>query len=87
MSSDLSVLRRIKLTLLFVSELDDLPLKKRYPLNYFIVVLAFLIFDIGKIDYTIDHLVKAVNRLRDISPLWEMVQEGIDLKTIQWSQH
>lgn len=25
-------------------------------------------------------------RLREMSPLWEMVQEGIDLKTIEWSQ-
>jgi hypothetical protein len=25
--------------------------------------------------------------LRDLSPLWEMHQEGIDIKTINWSQH
>ena len=31
--------------------------------------------------------VKHVERLREMSPLWEMVQEGIDLKTIQWSGH
>lgn len=30
--------------------------------------------------------VRHVKRLREMSPLWEMVQEGIDLKTIQWSQ-
>jgi len=29
----------------------------------------------------------AVSRLRDISPLWEMAQEGIDLDSIKWSQH
>jgi len=40
-----------------------------------------------EIDYAIDNLSKAVQRLRDMSPLWEMVQEGVDLKTIQWSQH
>jgi len=40
-----------------------------------------------EIDYTIEHLVRAVNRLRDISPLWEMVQEGIDIKSIKWTQH
>lgn len=28
-----------------------------------------------------------VTRLREMSPLWEMVQEGIDLKSIQWTQH
>ena len=31
-------------------------------------------------------LAKHVQRLRDMSPLWEMVQEGIDLKEIQWTQ-
>lgn len=39
-----------------------------------------------EIDFTIDLLTKHVGRLRDMSPLWEMVQEGIDLKTIQWTQ-
>jgi len=34
-----------------------------------------------------DLTVEQVTRLREMSPLWEMVQEGIDLKTIQWSQH
>ncbi|ORX51861.1 cysteine desulfurase [Piromyces finnis] len=38
-----------------------------------------------EIDYVIDKLVKQVKRLRDISPLWEMHQEGIDLDSIQWS--
>lgn len=28
-----------------------------------------------------------VNKLREMSPLWEMVEEGIDMKTIQWAQH
>ncbi|VDN00800.1 unnamed protein product [Thelazia callipaeda] len=40
-----------------------------------------------EIDYTADVCIKEVNRLRDMSPLWEMVQEGIDLKSIEWSQH
>ena len=39
-----------------------------------------------EIDYTVDKLVKSVRKLREMSPLWEMVQEGIDLKTITWSQ-
>ena len=39
-----------------------------------------------EIDDTIDLLDKHVGRLRDMSPLWEMVQEGIDLKTIEWTQ-
>ena len=40
-----------------------------------------------EIDYCIEKTVSSVNKLRDLSPLWEMVQEGIDLKTIQWTQH
>ncbi|XP_026463957.1 probable cysteine desulfurase, mitochondrial [Ctenocephalides felis] len=42
---------------------------------------------IEEIDYTADKCIKHVQRLREMSPLWEMVQEGIDLKNIQWSQH
>lgn len=40
-----------------------------------------------EVDYTADKCVAEVERLRNMSPLWEMVQEGIDLKTIKWSQH
>jgi cysteine desulfurase len=39
-----------------------------------------------EIDYSIDLIKSSVARLREMSPLWEMVQEGMDLKTIQWSQ-
>jgi len=39
-----------------------------------------------EVDFVLDLLVKHVERLREMSPLWEMVQEGIDLKEIQWSQ-
>ncbi|WP_207216272.1 IscS subfamily cysteine desulfurase [Candidatus Finniella inopinata] len=40
-----------------------------------------------EIDLTIEKVVKAVERLREMSPLWEMAQEGIDLKSIQWAAH
>ena len=40
-----------------------------------------------EIDYTIDCVTEAVNKLRDMSPLWEMFKEGIDLKSVQWSEH
>jgi cysteine desulfurase len=40
-----------------------------------------------EIDYAINHVKEAVNKLRDMSPLWEMFKEGIDLKTIQWAEH
>ncbi|EJU00779.1 cysteine desulfurase [Dacryopinax primogenitus] len=41
----------------------------------------------AEIDFVIDRIVGVVTKLRDMSPLWEMVQEGIDLETIDWSQH
>jgi len=39
-----------------------------------------------EIDFVVDLLEKHVSRLREMSPLWEMVQEGIDIKEIKWSQ-
>lgn len=50
-------------------------------------------FSIGRftteeeIDFTVDLLHKQIGRLREMSPLWEMVQEGIDLNTVQWAAH
>ncbi|CAH2066862.1 unnamed protein product, partial [Iphiclides podalirius] len=40
-----------------------------------------------EVDYTAEKTIKHVLRLREMSPLWEMVQEGVDIKTIKWSQH
>jgi len=40
-----------------------------------------------EIDYTIDLLRKKIGKLRELSPLWEMHQEGIDLNTVQWAAH
>lgn len=40
-----------------------------------------------EIDYVVRETVKTVTRLRELSPLWEMVQEGIDIGSINWSQH
>jgi cysteine desulfurase len=40
----------------------------------------------AEVDFVADLCVRHVNRLREMSPLWEMVQEGIDLKSIQWTQ-
>jgi cysteine desulfurase len=39
------------------------------------------------VDYAIEHIVQAVKRLREMSPLWEMAQEGIDIKSIEWADH
>ncbi|XP_020279930.1 cysteine desulfurase, mitochondrial [Pseudomyrmex gracilis] len=40
-----------------------------------------------EVDYTAENTIREVKRLRDMSPLWEMVQDGVDLKTIKWAQH
>jgi cysteine desulfurase len=42
---------------------------------------------VEEIDFTIAQVTDVVNRLRAMSPLWDMVQAGIDLSTIQWSEH
>lgn len=39
-----------------------------------------------EVDFVMELLEQHVGRLREMSPLWEMVQEGIDLKEIQWTQ-
>jgi cysteine desulfurase len=39
-----------------------------------------------EIDYAIQLCKRHVERLREMSPLWEMVQEGVDISKIQWSQ-
>ncbi|KAK4983569.1 cysteine desulfurase [Elasticomyces elasticus] len=41
----------------------------------------------GEIDYVVDAVTKRVGFLRELSPLWELVQEGVDLNSIEWSQH
>ena len=41
----------------------------------------------AEIDFVIDVVVKSVERLRTLSPLWEMHQEGIDINSIQWTPH
>lgn len=40
-----------------------------------------------EIDYAINHVKTAVDKLRQMSPLWEMFKEGIDLKSVQWQEH
>ncbi|MFM7242112.1 MAG: IscS subfamily cysteine desulfurase [Opitutia bacterium] len=40
-----------------------------------------------EIDYAISTIQQNVAKLRDLSPLWEMYQDGVDLNTIQWTAH
>jgi cysteine desulfurase len=40
-----------------------------------------------QIDYAIGHVKEAVTKLREMSPLWEMFKEGVDLSKIEWAEH
>ncbi len=40
-----------------------------------------------EVDYAIKLLHEKIGKLRELSPLWEMVQEGVDLNTVQWAAH
>jgi cysteine desulfurase len=40
-----------------------------------------------EVDYAIKKVVSTVKKLRDLSPLYEMVKEGVDLKSVQWTGH
>lgn len=40
-----------------------------------------------EVDYTVKLVVEHVTKLRKMSPLWEMHEEGVDIKSIEWSQH
>jgi len=42
---------------------------------------------VEEIDYAVALVKSKINKLRELSPLWEMVQEGVDLKQIKWAAH
>ncbi|MDA9211354.1 aminotransferase class V-fold PLP-dependent enzyme, partial [Methylophilaceae bacterium] len=50
-------------------------------------------FSIGRftkesdIDYTIELLKEKIGKLRELSPLWEMFQDGVDLEKVEWAEH
>jgi cysteine desulfurase len=50
-------------------------------------------FSIGRftteedIDYAIDQITTSIAKLRELSPLWDMYKEGIDLSTVKWAAH
>tara|TARA_B110000196_G_C20500784_1_gene366627 strand:- start:4 stop:504 length:501 start_codon:yes stop_codon:yes gene_type:complete len=50
-------------------------------------------FSIGRftkeedIDYTIQLLKEKIGKLRELSPLWEMFQEGVDIEKVEWAAH
>ena len=40
-----------------------------------------------EVDYTVDHIKAKVAKLREMSPLWEMYKDGVDLNSVQWAAH
>jgi cysteine desulfurase len=40
-----------------------------------------------EVDYAIEKISKGVEHMRSLSPIWEMYQEGIDLKSVNWTEH
>ncbi|ATM99955.1 MULTISPECIES: IscS subfamily cysteine desulfurase [Proteus] len=40
-----------------------------------------------EIDYAIEQIHSAIGRLRDLSPLWDMHKQGVDINSIEWSHH
>ncbi len=42
---------------------------------------------VEEVDFVIDLMKKKIGKLRELSPLWEMYQDGVDLNTVQWAAH
>jgi cysteine desulfurase len=42
---------------------------------------------LADVDYAIERIHVAVEKLRELSPLWEMHQEGVDLSKVEWVSH
>ena len=42
---------------------------------------------VEEVDFAAELIASKVHRLREMSPLWEMVQEGVDLKQVKWTEH
>jgi cysteine desulfurase len=42
---------------------------------------------VEEVDYVVKLLHEKIGKLRELSPLWEMHQDGIDLSTVQWAAH
>ena len=40
-----------------------------------------------EVEYAAELMLSRINKLRELSPLWEMVQEGIDINEIEWAAH
>ena len=41
----------------------------------------------AEVDYAVTHIREAIEKLRALSPLWDMFKEGIDLSQVKWAAH
>jgi cysteine desulfurase len=41
----------------------------------------------AEIDYVVDLVQRKIAKLRELSPLWEMYKDGVDLNAIEWAAH
>ena len=41
----------------------------------------------AEVDYAINLIKEKIDKLRNLSPIWDMMQEGVDLKSINWTGH
>ena len=42
---------------------------------------------VEEIDYVVDVILNSIDKLREMSPLWDMFKEGIDLESVEWAHH
>jgi len=42
---------------------------------------------VEEVDYVVELLKDKIGKLRELSPLWEMYQDGVDLNSVQWAAH
>ena len=56
-------------------------------LDKLINVITVQDFSREEVDYVAKKMIDVVNKLRELSPLWEMFKEGIDLTKVQWTAH
>ena len=40
-----------------------------------------------EVDHAVEQIQKSIGRLRDMSPLWEMYKDGVDLESVEWVAH
>jgi hypothetical protein len=63
-----------------------------FPVFFFVFVSVFVFFFVffpplfSQVDFAVSLLGEHIQRLRDMSPIWDMVEAGVDMNSIQWTQ-